>query len=188
MKIKILFLLASFVFVTSALRSQTEGQIMNPNPGQELKHAVDVSPLSPFIDIYGVHYIYRFSPKDELITGLSYMNIHYDFGYTNSPALIIGYRRYLWKNLHVEYELWPCYDEFYESYEQKYYQSFDLWNEFRIGYRFDFKVAERSFYLNLQWPFGFGLYAGNKPEKFMDQQEKERFFYFPPLFFVGMRF
>jgi hypothetical protein len=112
------------------------------------KNSVDLCPVSPLIDIYGVHYNRKITPKDELIIGLAYMNIKVKYeglkiGETHSPGLIVGYRRYVWKNLHVEYQLWPCYDKYYETAEQKYYKSFDIWNEFRVGYQFDFKIMNK---------------------------------------------
>lgn len=155
---------------------------------ESLRHSIDVSPISPFIGIYGIQYSYEFLPKNEFITGLAYMNIEFDFGATHSPALILGYRRYLWKNLHIEYQIWPCYDDFYETNEQKYYSGFDVWNEFRLGYRFDFKIKRQNLYTSFQWPFGFGLYAGNKPESFLEHEKENRFFYQFPLLFVGIRF
>ncbi len=152
------------------------------------KHALEISPLSPFIHIYALQYGYQFTPKDELIVGLSYMNIRYDFGSTHAPGCIAGYRRFLWKNLHVEYQLWPAYDSFYEKNEGKYYRSFDVWNEMRLGYQFDVEISNVPIFISVQWPFGFGLYASNKPQSFKDHEKENRFFCFPPLLFVGMLF
>lgn len=152
------------------------------------RHSIDFSPISPLIKIYGVHYNYLMTQKDELILGLAYMNIHYDFGNTNSPALVLGYRRYLWKQLHIEYQLWPCYDNFYEKTEDRYYESFDVWNEFRFGYQFNFRIKKTPLYNSLQWPFGFGLYASNKPLSFKENEKENRFFYQFPLWFIGIRF
>ncbi len=153
------------------------------------RHTVDFCPVSPMFGIWGAHYTYKLTPKDELITGVSYMNIKFEgIGETNSPALIFGYRRYLWKSLHVEYEIWPCYDDFWESNEKKYYSGFDIWNEFRVGYIFDFKVSGVPMFVNVQWPFGFGLYGSNKPDSFWNFQKDNKFFYFPPLVFLGLRF
>lgn len=152
------------------------------------RHGLELSPLSPVMNIYGVLYSYGITKKDWLVGGPVYMRIKYDFGNTNAWALIIGYRRYFWKNLHLEYQLYPTYDAFYESIEKKTYSSFDIWNEFRFGYKFDFKIKKAPLYLNLQWPFGFGLYASNKPKSFREAENKNRFFYFPPMFFFGIRF
>lgn len=164
------------------------GQATDSTLEKTHKHSIDFSPISPLIKIYGVHYNYHFTQKDELILGLAYMNIYYDFGNTNSPALVFGYRRYLWKNLHIEYQVWPCYDNFYEKIENRYYESFDVWNEFRFGYQFNFKIKSLPVYTSLQWPFGFGLYASNKPKSFTDFEKDHRFFYQFPLWFVGVKF
>lgn len=169
------------------LTAQVSGQKSKPGY-EQYRHSVDFSPISPLIKIYGVHYNYKLNEKDELITGLGYMNIHFDFGNTNSPALILGYRRYLWRNLHLEYQLWPCYDEFWEKNERKIYKSFDVWNEFRLGYQFNFRISRLPLYTSVQWPFGFGLYASNKPESFKEHEKSNRFFYQFPLLFVGFRF
>ena len=152
------------------------------------RNTIELSPLSPFIHIYVLQYAFRVSPGDELIAGLSYMNIRYDFGSTHAPAFIAGYRRFVWKNLHIEYQVWPAYDSFYEKNEGKYYRSFDVWNELRLGYQFDLDVSGVPAFISVQWPFGFGLYASNKPQSFKDHENENRFFYFPPLLFVGIRF
>jgi hypothetical protein len=138
--------------------------------------------------IYALQYNYHFAAQNELILGLAYTNIQFDFGSTHAAAIILGYRRYVWKNLHLEYQLWPDYDRFYEENEAKYYSGFDLWNEFRLGYQLDFNIFQLPCFINFQWPFGFGLYAENKPESFTEHEEENRFFYFPPMFFLGVRF
>lgn len=153
------------------------------------KHSISFCPIVPFFGIYAMHYTYRLNQRSELITGLSYMNINFDgIGQTNSPALILGYRHYLWKNLHLEYEIWPAYDAFYESNEGRYYRGFDIWNEFRLGYKFNFKVAGQDSFVNFQMPFGFGLYASNKPQSFKDHESKNPYFYFPPIITIGLSF
>ena len=160
------------------------------------KQSLETSPLSPllqYIDkgIWGLKYAYALTPKDELKLGLAYMNIYLDEGNTNSPAIIIGYRRYLWKRLYAEYELWPSYDKFYEKNEDQYYKGFDLWNEFRVGYQFNFTIKELPLFVNVAWPFGFGLYSSNKPDSFferMDQGFSQKYFYQFPLVFVGFKF
>ncbi len=58
--------------------------------------------------------------------------------------------------------------------EHKYYSGFDLWNEFRLGYKFDLNAAKVPLFLNLQWPFGYGLCASNKPESFKQFSEEKR--------------
>ena len=160
------------------------------------KHAVETSPISPFLQmakkgIWGIKYEYAITPKDELKAGLAYMNLHFEEGITNSPGLIIGYRRFVWKKLYFEYELWPAYDEFYEKNEDKYYKSFDLWNEFRVGYQINFTINQIPLFVNIAWPFGFGLYSSNKPDSFydrMNQNFNDKYFFHFPLLFAGFKF
>lgn len=162
--------------------------VPSPDPAHTLRNSVEFSPLSPLFRIYGAMWNHEIAPRQELILGAAYTNIHYDFGYTDAWGAIVGYRYFVWKNLHVEDTVWPTWDRFYESSEDKVYPSFDLWNEFRVGYLVDFHVAGHPCYVNLQWPFGFGLYAGNKPQSFKDHEKENRFFYFPPMLFFGVRF
>jgi hypothetical protein len=153
--------------------------------------SLDFCPLSPVIGIYAIHYSRRISPNSEFIVGPSYMNIHFkDIGHTDAPGFIVGYRQYLWKNLHLDYQLMPGWDNFYESNEDKRYRGFDLWNEFRLGYAFDFNLGKVPAFVNVQWPLGFVLYSEKegKPESFKKYAEENPLFYFPPLFFTGFRF
>jgi hypothetical protein len=95
--------------------------------------------------------------------------------------LILGYRRYLWRGLSLEYVLMPSYNWFLAQPENVYYNGFELWNELRAGCRFDF--AGR-FYVLPQWLFGFALYGGNKPQSFKDEASA---FFTAPMLFLGMR-
>ncbi len=156
------------------------------------RNSIDFCPMSPLFKIYAVHYCYKISPKNEIIIGPYYANIHYEnIGNTNAPGFITGFRHYFWKNLHLDYQLMPQWDRFYEKNENKRYPlGFDLWNEFRLGYSWNFNVATVPAFINVQWPFGFALYSdeNGKPESFKKRAKEDPFFYFPPMFFVGIRF
>lgn len=157
-------------------------------PGAREKHAIEFSPLSPVIRIYAVQYARRLGEKDELLLGGAYANIRYDHGRSHAPGAILGYRRYLWRNAHVEYQLWPSYNWYWETDERRYYKGAELWNEFRPGYTFDFHLGERAVFINLQYLIGFGLYGlDSKPQSFKDQVEDETVF-MAPMFFLGWRF
>ncbi len=180
------FLFASF---SSGQEKTPEPKALNEEKGKAYKNSLDFCPEYPFVDVYAVQYSRELTIKDELMLGIAYLNQKYDCGHSNAGGVIVGYRRYVWQNFHVEYQIWPIYDNFYEKNEGKYYKSFDVWNEFRIGYRFDFMIFESPFYFNVQWPFGFGLYGSNKPESFKKENSGlKRFFYFPPLVFIGKKF
>ena len=124
------------------------------------------------------------SQNDELILGPAYVDVAYDFGKNNSPTLIVGYRRYLFGNAHLEYQLWPAYNSFHDYASNTYFKGFDMWNEFRAGYKFDFTIGKLPMYLNLQLLFGFGLIQGNKPTAFIEHEKVNRFFT-APAFFIG---
>lgn len=151
------------------------------------RHSLEVSPISPVFRIYAIQYGYMVTPKDELLVVPAYSNINYEFGFLRAPTLALGYRRYLWKNLHLEYQLWPSYSYFYDYDEKKWYEGFDLWNEFRAGYSFDFELGGVPLYVVPQVLFGFGLYPGNKPESFLEAARKEGIF-IAPVAFLGFRF
>ena len=155
------------------------------------KHSIDFTPLSPVMGIYAIHYNYFVNGKSQFIVGPLYMRIEYeDIGHTNAPGFIMGYRQYFWKTLHLDYQLMPAWDHFYEENENKTYYGFDLWNEFRLGYIFDFHIGKAPLFINVQWPFGFILYSDpdGKPESFKKMAEENPYFYFPPMFFIGIRF
>lgn len=178
---------ALYMFTT-----ELSAQPANRIPARETyRHALDFSPMSPMMNIYAIHYYYSFTPKDVGIIGPSYMRIQFEgIGHTDAPGFIIGYRRYLWRGLHLDYQLMPMWDQFYEENEDKTYQGFDLWNEFRFGYVFDFNIGKMPAFVSVQWPFGFALYSDpdGKPQSFKDHAEENPYFYFPPLLFVGLRF
>jgi hypothetical protein len=170
----------------------SERIIFSTENDSEYRHSIDLCPMSPLFKIYAIHYCYKITPLNEVIIAPYYANIHYkDIGNTDALGFIVGYRRYLWKNLHIDYQLMPQWDHFYDSQANKtYQQAFDLWNEFRLGYSFDFDVCEIPAFINIQWPFGFALYSDpkGKPDSFKKKVDENPFFYQFPMFFVGCRF
>jgi hypothetical protein len=151
------------------------------------RHSIDFSPVSPLFDIWGVQYGFRITAEDELVLGLAYMNIRYDVGRSHAPTATVGYRRTLWRNLHLEYLLMPSYDWFWSSVEGRTYRSVELWNEARVGYRLDFVAGGLPLYVDVEWLLGFGLYGGNKPESFRALVREEPVFT-APMLFTGVRF
>jgi hypothetical protein len=155
--------------------------------GHDLKNSIEFSPLSPLFKIYAVQYAREFRPKHEYMLGVAFANIDYGDGRSHAPGLIVGYRYFFVKGLHLEYQLWPAWNAYYEKEEQKYYKGFELWNEFRVGYVFEFKIASHNFSVIPQVLAGFGLLPGNKPDSFLKHIETEGLFVAPVLFF-GYKF
>jgi hypothetical protein len=89
----LVFLFAALAVVFAASPAWAEDA--PPAAETDKPHAIEISPISPFINIYAVQYFYRFAPQNELIAGASYMNIHYEAGETHAPGVIVGLRHYL---------------------------------------------------------------------------------------------
>jgi hypothetical protein len=182
---KIFRILVSFLLSMPAIAQVTDTSAPPPN----YKHAIDFSPVSPAFRIYAIQYTYEFSDKNEVMFGLAYVNVtNKDIGINHDPTIVIGYRRYLWKKLHLEYQLWPGYNHYFSIPENVYFDGFDLWNEFRLGYRMDFHISTLPVYINYQVLAGFGLYGGNKPQSFKDWVKRQPFLFVAPVFFMGVRF
>jgi len=137
--------------------------------------------------IYALQYGYMLNEKTELLLGIAYQDWSIDCGKTHAPSLLVGARQYFWKNLYLEYVLWPAYNEFYEKNEKKWYKSGELWNEFRFGYRFDFRFGGIECYAMPNYVAGFGLIGGYKPQTFKDEMSDEGLFLHPNID-IGIRF
>lgn len=188
------FLLILFLFVVFLFFSQGYAKYPDHSSQNKIyKHSIEAFPIVALFKIYSVQYAYAFSPNYNLIIGLAYVNVVIEdrggneIGQLFAPTVPIGIRRFLWKKLHVEYQLWPAYNMYYEKNEKKYYKGFDLYNEFRAGYKFDVRVGRLPFFLNLQYVLGFGLYPGNKPNSFIERSKEVPIFHAPSIA-IGLRF
>lgn len=164
--------LAILLFLNGAALAQNNtaaGSIRMEN-----RNAMEVSPLvAVFGKIYAVSYGRQLTESGQALIGFAYQNIEYDFGTTHAPTIVIGYKRYFWKNLYAEYSLWPAYNAFHEDKEDKYYTGFELWNEFRAGWDIDFKLGGIPVFISPQGLIGFGLIEGSKPQSFKDYCKDE---------------
>lgn len=154
----------------------------------KFRHALEITPMMPFFGIYSLQYGYRLTPHDELLAGAAYTHIELvKLGKTHAPTLTAGYRRYLWRDLHLEGQLWSSYDHFHFYPENAYYPGFDLYGELRLGYKFDVSPAGIPSFINLQLVYGSGIFAQNKPAALLEAAAKEPPFIVPVIFF-GYKF
>lgn len=172
----VLPLMVLFIFNSLNIQAQENDSLKVSSQ----KHSIQVNALEVLARVYSVVYLYEFSPKNKIMLGAAYENINYDFGQAHALALIVGYRRYIWKGFNVEYALWPAYNSFYEKNENKYYNGLELWSEFRAGYDFKINFKKIAFAITPQLLLGKGLIAGNKPQSFIDYGKNEE-----PYFLAG---
>ena len=148
--------------------------------------------IGPDYDIYFIQFCRKFSSRDESILGVSYLNssIGNLLGYPGDEqlyALELGYRKYLWRNLHLEFQILPQYVTCYDNIIQKSYNEFGLASEIRLGYLFNFDIFDIPFYINLQWFCGYYLY-NPKPQSFIEVDEGSSYISPVPMFLIGIKF
>lgn len=160
------------------------------------KHSVYFEPTLLFINSFAAFYGHKLNDKNEIIAGFWYNKSTETYpklleypGYEQAYTLILAYRRFFWRNVHAEYQLYPAYSVFYEDQTDKKTGTFVLFNEFRVGYKFEFNIKKIPFLINLQWPVGFTLYHGNTPQSFIDIKKEDQIFYiYYPNIYLGIRF
>ena len=190
--IKIPLMLIFLLFIQNSYSLQNESL----GSHKMYQNTLDIDPITMLFGIYFVRYGYQFDSHNELILGACYskatttptLYLPYP-GNVQSFAFISGYRRYIWEGLNLEYVIFSGYNLYFENNEQKNYGSFEVYNEFRLGYRFEFNIFDIPFTLNFQCPVGFPLYRSNEPKSFKILNDKDPFFYiFIPNTFIGIRF
>lgn len=162
----------------------------------ELKHSISSDPLLPLFNAFAIIYEYQRTDKSSFIFGFWYGKATETYpkmleypGYSVNISPVFGYRYYFWKKFHAEYQLYTGFTKYYEKSEDRFYKSFNLFNEFRIGYKFNFHIHRMPLILNLQFPVGFTIYDTNEPETFRQIRKQDPIFYiFYPNLYLGIRF
>jgi hypothetical protein len=197
MKIAIkIILLALLLNLKLAYPQSSFIQDENNPQGSPFSNSIVTDPFLPLFNSFALVYERNFSKYNALVVGLWYGKVTATYpkeikypGYAHNYAPILGYRRYFWKNLHAEFQLYPGYTKFLEENEKKMYHSFSLFTELRFGYKFNLRIKGLPLALNLQWPVGTSLYESNEPESFREIRKQDPIFYlFFPNIYVGFRF
>lgn len=163
------------------------------------KEEVNILATDPFLLLFksfALAYERRFDPRNSLVLGFWYGKVTATYpkeipypGYAHNYAPIMAYRRYFWRNLHAEGQLYPGYTVYFEDESAKTSQSFSLFSEIRLGYFFYFRIKNLPLQVNLQWPLGTTLYESNEPESFREVRKQDPVFYlFFPNIYIGYRF
>lgn len=107
----------------------------------ESKWSLETSLTAPVARIYMIKAGYRISGNSELGFGIGFQNWRNEnvdpAGKSNAWSLILSYRNYFWRNFAFEVEIWPAYNHFESFVDGRTYKGFELWIEYRAGYRFD---------------------------------------------------
>ncbi len=192
-KSKYLFLILLFSIIYTDIFAQNDTAFTKH---YKLKHSISTDPLLPLFNAAAIIYEYQKTEKSSFIFGFWYGKATETYpkmlqypGYSVNISPIIAYRHYFWKKLHAEYQLYPGFTKYYEKSEDRFYKSFNLFNEFRIGYKFTFHIYKMPFILNLQFPVGFTIYDTNEPKTFKQIRKQDPIFYiFYPNIYLGIRF
>jgi len=174
-------LIGTSLFLFVIVYSQNlHSQVSTKNIDNQFQNAIVIRPIDLFLSFYVVQYERMVGLKNEFIVGLYDINNNSNLEYPGDYQLILpilGYRRYLWKGLHLEYSLLPGYAKYNDTIRKEISKSFEIWNEFHLGYRFQFEVFKVHLFLSPQILLGFNLFKGNQPESFKIIDDKKSNFY-----------
>jgi hypothetical protein len=187
-----IFLFIIFIFLSYSQENSSNDK----NESIIYEHSIAIKPIDLFVDIYAFQYEKQFDEKNELILGAYYLLSNGNNAYPGTFELItpmIGYRRYLWEELHIEYILMPGCALYKNNTANIQSFSFEIWNEFHIGYRFQFSLFKIPLFITPQALIGFNLYRGNQPLSFrIIDEDPNNFFpnilYLFPNINMGFRF
>lgn len=138
----------------------------------------------PMARIYMIQASYSSWQYGDVLCGVAYQNWENDQGRSHAYTLLLGYRQFVWRGLHAEVELLPAYNPFHSLVDGKTYTGLELWMSLRIGYRFDFELVDKDFFILVQPGMGFGVARQNRwPD--MENNNKP---IFEPQLITGIRF
>lgn len=137
----------------------------------------------PMADIYMIQGSYSPGEHSDILCGAAFQNWKNSQGRANAYTLLLGYRRFIWRGLHTEMELWPAYNPFRSSIDGKTYTGLELWMSVRVGYKLEFNTSGIDLYILAQPGIGFGVIRDNPwPDK-----EKDDKAVFEPQMIVGIK-
>jgi hypothetical protein len=126
----------------------------------------------PLARIYQIHLGHRVNGRHEVFFGLAYQNFESGSITSHAYTLLLGYRFYAWKGLHLEVELWPAYNNMYSSVTDSRFPGLELWSEIKLGYKLG---ISRSVFLQPAPGMGFGIFRTNRPPNFDESIKSPNF-------------
>ena len=154
--------------------------------------SIETSLTFPIVRIYMVKAGYHLTERSELGFGIAFQNWRNDddvpMGQSNAWTIPLSYRYYFWRNFNVELELWPAYNQFESFVDGRTYKGFELWIEYRAGYRID---LNSNISLNLQPGIGHPLWLQHRWPGLEDKSNHEfisDMVIFVPQVLIGWKF
>ena len=130
--------------------------------------------FAPAAQIYLLKGSYQLTNNSELGFGPAFQNWKNKdkapLGQANAYTLLLSYRYFIWKNFHIELELWPAYNHFHSFVDGNTYKGLELWVEYKAGYKIN---LTNHLYLNLQPGVAHGLWMQNKWPEYKDYTTKD---------------
>ena len=165
--------------------------------GVQKAFSIETSAIDPLFSIYFARFYLFVSPQDELGPGAYYLYAEKTFAGIAYPgayrgiSLLLDYKRYIWNQWYVEYQVMPLFAAYSDSSGGT--NGFELCNELHFGVMINFSIGKVSLFVNPQAIIGFSIYKSNEPPGFQTAERTNPAFYFPdfyvlPNILVGVRF
>jgi hypothetical protein len=161
------------------------------NDSLDAKLGIETSLTFPIVNIYMAQLAYQFKGNNELLFGpcLQYWTDQGEAkGSAHAYSLLFGYRKYIYKQIHLEAQLFPAYNVFNSTIDGNTYKGFELWSEYRIGWKFQFKAGDYSIYLIPQPGFTLALYLENIWPGMSESTYRQNSILFVPQVILGLNF
>jgi hypothetical protein len=144
---------------------------------------------------YGYQFAQRSNVIIEAITWTYYKPLGIPYGdegesypgKIRSYGIGAGYQYFYWKNLYATLQAIPFLQQFFDTDDKKIQSGFQLWCQFRAGYRFEF--FSKRWFLEPSLAFNYWPVNTNFPESFQEiENEWPNYFLFEPGLHFGFRF
>ena len=199
---KRIILLLMFIFIPFSVSADSDNnisldeQVQTIVESQGIENKSDINQWSfetsltfPLHQIYMAQFGYKIVPKSEFLIGPCFQNWKDEVeakGRAHAYTLLLGYRQYIWKNLHGEIELFPAYNSFRSSVNNKVYNGFELWVEYMIGWKLNFKIKNIPLYIIPQPAIGHAVYLQNIWPGLSESTFRQNSIMFVPQLIIGI--
>jgi hypothetical protein len=136
---------ASDVEVVPKSVEQTESRA-GQSPETARVWGIETSLVYPFVEIYYLLGSFAFWRHGEALFGIGVQRWSNDTtsgfeklfppGRAEAYTVLLGYRQFLWRGLHIEVLLFPAYNRWRSHVDRKTYSGLELWAEAHLGYKF----------------------------------------------------